>query len=415
VESRRPADHVANHLDSLVDDALALLAVDTQNPPGRTGMAVDVVESILEPLGLETERVVADPAKPNLVATLPGDTETTLGFAGHLDTVPFDPPRWRHDPLGERDGDIVYGRGATDMKGAVASMLATARAFVETGTTPPVSVRFAFVADEEVGGDAGLPSLLEAGLDLDACVVGEATGGPERPSVTVADRGAIWLTLEATGTSAHGSRPVLGDNAIDRLYAGVQTLREEFGGRTLELDPPVDAIVEESVGYYAPTMGESTARDLFTHPSINLGTIEGGSAVNVVPERARARLDVRLAPGVYTPDLIDDIRACAAGCDGVTVAEVSWSIGTYLAPDEPVVQAVVAAARRVVDGEVHRRSATGGGDAKALRNAGVPTVEFALGTDTAHADDEYTTVDLLRANAEVYARLPAAFAATLDA
>ena len=409
-----PATHAAEHAEAVVDDALDLLAVDTQNPPGRTAEAVDALEAALEDLGLDTERVVVDPAKPNLLARLPGDGDATLLLNGHLDTVPFDRATWTHDPLGERVGDRVYGRGATDMKGAVASMLAAVRAHVETGTTPPVDVLLAVVSDEEVGGDAGLPAVLDAGLDADACVIGESTCEAGRHSVTVADRGSIWLTLEATGDGAHGSRPVLGDNAIDRLYRGVETLREAFGSRALDLDADVEPILEESVAYYAPFMGAGAARDLFRYPSINLGTIEGGTTINAVPESATARVDIRLAPGVHTPAVIDDLRSCAEGCEGVTVADVSWSIGTFTPLDDPVVEATASVAEAVTGERVYRRSATGGGDVKTFRNAGIPTVEFALGTDTVHADDEYTTVDILRGNAEAYARLPAAFAAALD-
>ncbi|MDZ7702534.1 MAG: M20/M25/M40 family metallo-hydrolase [Halobacteriales archaeon] len=408
-----PTAHLHEGAECIADDLLELLAVDTQNPPGATREAIDYLAAELDALGIDTEHVTIDPAKPNLLATIPGEHDTTLLLNGHLDTVPFDREHWTHDPLGERESERIYGRGTTDMKGAVASILAAARAYAETGTTPPVTLAFAFVSDEEVGGDAGLPAVLEHGLEADACVIGESTCEAGRHSLTVADRGSIWLTLEATGAGAHGSRPVLGDNAIDRLYAGIQTLREEFGGRPLECAAPVQAIVDESVEYYGPIMGEETARTLFQHPSINLGTIEGGTAINAVPESATARLDLRLAPGVNTPDVIEEIRTCAESCEGVTVADVSWSIGTYLDLDEPVVSAVRDTAESVTGERVYRRSATGGGDAKTLRNAGIPTVEFAVGTDTVHADDEYTTVDILRANAVVYTRLPEAYAAAL--
>jgi succinyl-diaminopimelate desuccinylase len=80
--------------------------------------------------------VVGDPAKPNLLARISGDSNQALCLNGHLDTVPFDEHEWQHDPLGERVDDRLYGRGATDMKGAVASMLLAVAAFAETDTTP---------------------------------------------------------------------------------------------------------------------------------------------------------------------------------------------------------------------------------------------------------------------------------------
>lgn len=387
--------------------ALDLVGFDTQNPPGQTGAVIDWLDARFGELGLSTERHAVDPAKPNLVARLPGKTDRVLCLNGHVDTVPFDADEWTHDPLGERDGDRVYGRGATDMKGQIASMLATARAYVDTDTTPPVTLQFVLVSDEEVGGDAGLPALLEAGrLRADACVIGEPTCEAGRHSVTVADRGSIWLTLEARGEAAHGSRPVLGVNAIDRLYDAVTALRERFGSQPLSLDPAIEPVIDESVAYYEPMMGEDTARELFEYPTINLGTIEGGESINSVPGAARAEIDIRLTAGVQTPDVLSDIRDCADDCPGVTITDVSWSVGTTEAIDSPIVEAVSSAAEEASDERVYRRSATGGGDAKKLRNAGTPTVEFGFGTDTVHAIDEYTTADVLVGNALTYARLP---------
>lgn len=393
--------------DGIVERLLDLLAVDTQNPPGTTTALVDSIETEFVSLGAATERIVADPAKPNLLVTIPGDGDRTLLYNGHVDTVPYDEANWTRDPLGEREGDRIYGRGATDMKGPLAAMLTVGRAFLETETTPPVTLQFALVSDEEIAGDPGLPTLLDSGrVDADWCVIGETTCERGRHSVTVADRGSVWLTLEAEGEAAHGSRPVLGANAIDRLYRAVETIRERFGTEPLALAPAVESIVEESIAYYEPTMGEDTARALFTHPTINLGTFEGGESVNTVPTAATARVDIRLTAGVQTPDVLERIRACAADCEGIHIADVSWSVGTYEPLDSPLVSAVSETASEVTGDRIYRRSATGGGDAKKLRNAGIPTVEFGLGTDTVHATDEYTTVDALVGNAQVYARLP---------
>ncbi|WP_423751805.1 M20 family metallopeptidase [Salinirarus marinus] len=404
------SEYIRAHREELVTVSTDLLAVDTSNPPGDTREIVSEIEQFLDPLPVDVEQFAVDPAKPNLIVRIPGESDRTLLYNGHLDTVPFDAEAWTHDPLGERVDERVYGRGATDMKGAMASMLFTIQAFAATDTEPSVDLLFAFVSDEEVGGDAGLPALLENGeLKADACVIGEPTCEERRHSVTVADRGSIWLTLEASGEGAHGSRPVLGVNAIDRLYDAVETLRDRFGSSRLEIDPDVEPIIEESVEYYGPSMGEDVARELFQYPSINLGVIEGGDTINSVPQSARAEIDVRLAAGVRTPHVLAGIRDCVADCEGITIADVSWSIGTAEAPDSPLVEAVASTAATVTGERIFRRSATGGGDAKTLRNAGIPTVEFALGTDTVHAPNEYVPVDVLVDNAVVYAQLPAAW------
>jgi len=409
-ERPEPADRI--DADAVVDLAMDLLAIDTANPPGETVEIVDFVESRLAAFPVETERIVADPAKPNLLVTLPGRGDRTLLYNGHFDTVPYDAEAWTYDPLGERVDGRVYGRGATDMKGPLAGMIATIEAWAVADKQPPVNLRFAFVSDEEVGGEAGLSTLVKRGtLAADGCVIGEPTCETARHSVTVADRGSIWLTLSATGKAAHGSRPPLGENAIDRLYGAITTFRDRFGDRRMTLDQSIDPILEETVEYYAPSMGEAVARELFETPSINLGTIKGGEAINTVPQHAEAEIDVRVTAGVHTPDLLEDVRACIAGCEGVTITDVAWSVGTAEPIDSPLVEAVAGAAEDVIRERVYRRSATGGGDAKTLRNAGIPTVEFALGTDTVHAVDEYLTVGALVDNARIYTSLPNRFAA----
>ncbi len=400
-------ESLASNRSELFEFTEHLVGVDTQNPPGGTVELVEWLESRLEPTTLDLERVTVDPEKPNLLATLPGESDRTLCFNGHLDTVRYDESDWTYDPLGELVDDRLYGRGTTDMKGAVAAMLQVALAYDRTDTTPPLDLQFAFVSDEETGGDAGLATVMETStFDPDACVVGETTSRAGRYSISVADRGNIWLTIEASGTAAHGSRPMIGDNAIDRLTDAVERLRTDFGERELPIDTAMDDIIEESVGFYEPEAGGEATRWLYRYPTINLGIVEGGTAINTVPASACARVDIRLTAGVDTRDPLASIRRCLGGMEHIEIADVSWTRGTYEPLDSPLVEASKRAADCVVDDPVFRRSATGGGDAKVLRHDGVPTVEFGFGTQTAHGTDEYTTTEALVRNVTAYAVLP---------
>lgn len=400
-------EFLETHRDAVFELAQTLIGIDTQNPPGATTDAADWVEQQLASWGLSIDRVTIDPRKPNLLTTIPGDADRTLCFNGHLDTVPFDRREWTRDPLGESVDDRLYGRGATDMKGAIAGMLFVARAYGETGVQPPVDLQFAFVSDEETGGDAGLAAVLDVSqFSPDGCIIGETTSRTGRCSVTVADRGSIWLTLEAEGTAAHGSRPMLGKNAIDRLYEAVESLRTRLANCPLSIDSEMQKIVEESVGYYAPEAGTEATETLFAYPSVNLGVLEGGDAVNTVPASARAEIDIRVTASVETRQVLEAIRECVDDCAGVEITDVSWSRGSYEPPDSPLASSVAAAAERVTADRVFRRSATGGGDAKKLRQAGIPTVEFGFGTQTAHGVDEYITHAALADTAEVYLSVP---------
>ena len=412
--------YLSNSREELFDLLESLVRFDTQNPPGCTAESVAWLESTLDQPGIEVERFAVDPEKPNLLATIKGSEDWTLCFNGHVDTVPFNARDWSHDPLYERvsatdanpdtegdGGDLFYGRGTTDMKGPVAAMVQIAVAYATTGTKPPVNLLFAFVSDEETGGDAGLTTLLEtSAFDPDACVVGETTARNGRYSVSVADRGNIWLTLEASGTAAHGSRPMIGVNAIDRLYEAIEQLRRGFGRQELPIDASMDEIIEESVGFYEPEAGAEATRNLYRYPTINLGTIEGGTAINTVPASACASVDIRLTAGVDTSEALKRIRSCLAGMDGIEITDISWTRGSYEPLGSPIVEASAQAAEYVVDERVYRRSATGGGDAKVLRHEGIPTVEFGFGTQTAHGTDEYTTTKALVRNATSYGILP---------
>lgn len=400
-------EYLTTHRSELAEFAETLVGFDTQNPPGRTVAVVDWLETTLADTSVAVDRIEVDPEKPNLLASLPGASDRTLCFNGHLDTVPFDGSDWSYAPLGARVEDRIYGRGATDMKGAVAAMLQVALAYDRTDTEPPVTLQLALVSDEEVGGDAGLTTLLETtSFDPDACVVGETTSRAGRYSVSVADRGNIWLRIEAAGTAAHGSRPMIGTNAIDRLSEAIDRLRIEFGQRELDIAPAMTDIIEESVGFYEPEAGAEPARSLYRYPTINLGILEGGTAINTVPASACARVDIRLTAGVDTGDALRSIRDCLAGMDGIEITDTSWTRGTYEPVDSPIVAASARAAEQVVEDRVYRRSATGGGDAKVLRHNDIPTVEFGFGTQTAHGTDEYTTIEALSRNATAYAILP---------
>lgn len=414
-ELDRVTGHIGANLDELIENAVTLLGFDTQNPPGETRAAIDWIEEIVRGPGVELERHAIDPDKPNLIARIPGQDDEWIGINGHVDTVRFDDREWTRDPLGERDQDVIFGRGATDMKGAVAAMMSVVRAFAETGVTPPVGVTFAFVSDEETGSEAGTKSLIESGqFEPDACVVTETTSRAGMYSVSVADRGRVWITLDATGRAAHGSRPMLGENAIDRLYTCVESVRDTLDDHRLELRPAMEPIVEETIGFYGPEAGADDVHRFFRYPTVNLGVLEGGTGINSVPSRAHARIDVRITAGADLDEVVNTIRESIADEDNVRITALTRAEGTWVARDSPIATAACRAGEAVVDERVYRRSATGGSDATLLRRKGIPAVEFGFGTKSAHATDEYTTADDLRRNALAFCRLPYAYKSAAD-
>ena len=160
------------------------------------------------------------------------------------------------------------------------------------------------------------------------------------------------------------------------------------------------------MAYYAPTIGEQAAWDLFESPTINLGTFSGGTAINSVPVSPTAQLNIRLTASAAVEQIVQRLRRYITDTDSVEVTSLEWSEGTYERPDGPLVTAIQRAGEEVLNERMFARSATGGGDAKSLRNQGIPTVEFALGTQTAHAVDERTTVTALSQTAKIYGTIP---------
>jgi succinyl-diaminopimelate desuccinylase len=239
----------------LIDLAAALVQIDTAG--GHEDDALELLIPLLEAAGLEVRLLPWQPGRSNLVATWQGGSDLVL--CGHLDTVPHPSGQTGAPPLGQIKDGRLYGRGAADMKGAVAAMVSAACAAAQGGA-PPFTL--ALTSAEETGCE-GAKALAGTGtLPADPIlIVGEATAN----RVTLGHKGATWLRVNATGQAAHASAPELGRNAINLLMRGIGTLEEVPASNHLQL-------------------GRST---------FSVGTIAGGRQVNLVPDQATMDVDIR--------------------------------------------------------------------------------------------------------------------------
>jgi succinyl-diaminopimelate desuccinylase len=345
---------------SALDLALELVAVDTVNPPGNETPAADLIAARLETAGLTVERHEHAPGRPNLIARLPGrDGERpALCMTGHLDTVPLGGAPWSREPLGElRDGRL-YGRGASDMKGGVAAIVVAAERVAALGPGE-AGLELVFTAAEETGCEgsrwlAGAGVLGRAG----AVLVAEPTGGVP----LLAHKGVLFARASTEGVSAHGSAPHLGRNAIYPLARAVVALSE------LDFGVP--------------------AHPLLGAPTLNVGTIAGGSGINLVPDRGEAQIDVRTVPGLTGAMVLERLRA-AAGPE-VTIEPWIDLAPVVTDPDDPWLRTVFAV-RPAEPGAVSYFT-----DAAALTPAygNPPTVIWGPGeADQAHQTDEWASAD----------------------
>jgi succinyl-diaminopimelate desuccinylase len=265
-----------------------LVRTETINPPGNEARAADLLAARLEAAGLDvTAHELGGPERTSLVARWRGGGDApALCLTGHLDTVPLGGSDWARDPLGgEIDGDRLYGRGASDMKGGVAAIVVAAERVAALGRGR-AGLELVLCAGEETGCDGALALARADGAlgRAGALLVAE----PTTNHPCVAHKGVVWLDALAEGRTAHGSMPHLGDNAIHKLARAIVAL-EDFA---FDAEPH-------------PLLGA---------PTLNVGTVSGGINVNSVPDRARAGLDVRIVPGLDADTVAAQLRA-AAGDD----------------------------------------------------------------------------------------------------
>jgi acetylornithine deacetylase/succinyl-diaminopimelate desuccinylase-like protein len=328
---------------AVVELLAALLRFDTTNPPGAEAEAVAFLADTLRQAGVEPEVLSPVPGRANLVARLAGNdgAEAPLLLNGHVDVVAAEAGRWRHPPFaGEVHDGELWGRGAVDMKSMVAMSVATVGLLTRLGVPLRRDLKLAVVADEEAGCQAGSawlvdhhPDKVRAGHALGE--VGGATfylGGRPFYPIQVAEKGIAWLRASATGATGHGSIP-REDNAVVRLseflarvgrrrlplHASPEVRRflealAELQGRAgraalpLLLHPRWSSLVLRR-GVRDPGMARLLSAVLRNTASPTV--VHAGAKVNVIPGRADAELDGRIAVGSSEAELLAELRSLA--------------------------------------------------------------------------------------------------------
>ena len=328
---------------AVVELLRALLRFDTTNPPGNEAECVEFLADTLREAGVEPEVLSAAPGRANLVTRLPGGDggAAPLLLNGHVDVVAAEAGRWRHPPFaGEVHDGVIWGRGAVDMKQMVAMSVATVGLLARLGVPLRRELKLAAVADEEAGCAFGSqwlvdhhPDKVRAGHALGE--VGGATfhlGGRPFYPIQVAEKGIAWLRASATGATGHGSIPH-DDNAVVRL----SEFLARVGRRRLALraSPEARRFLEALAGLQGragraalplllrPRWSNLVLRRGVRDPGLarllsavlrntaSPTVVHAGSKVNVIPGRAEAELDGRIAVGSSEAELLGELRALA--------------------------------------------------------------------------------------------------------
>jgi succinyl-diaminopimelate desuccinylase len=343
--------------DELVALATRLIGYDTCEPEAISE-AFGFIQGWLEEREIET---VADEVRgiPVLRAEVGPEDAPTVVLHGHVDVVPglegqFDP---------RVEGDRLYGRGAYDMKGALAAMLLTAASMRDQDR---VRVRVGIVGDEESEEEKerGSDHLVDSGFVGDFAITGE----PTDLQIGVEAKGVLALRLEVAGVAAHGATPWLGDNAVLKAHDVFRSI--------------------ESL----PFARQSS--ELFDRPSINLGRIVGGDALNKVPDRCAIDVDIRYLPEQDPATVLEQVRT-------IPDAEVEALFSRPPAVVDrnlPFVLALRDAAREHHhEGEPMSVGRDGASDAVSFLRVGVPAVEFGPVGAGHHGPEEWVSISSLDA------------------
>ncbi len=370
-------------LDPL-DLAKRLIAAPSVTP--ATGAVFDALEAILVPLGFAVNRFMRgegpegseEAPVENLFAIRQGPEGTRhFAFAGHLDVVPPG-EGWASDPFEPQErGELLHGRGAVDMKGAIAAMVAAvAEVPVEAGT-----ISFIITGDEEGPALHGTRALIDfmesAGHQPDLCLVGEPTSVNRLGDmVKIGRRGSVNIFITVEGTQGHVAYPHLADNPLPRLVA----ILAELDALTLDT----------GTKWFQPSNLEITE---ITAPN---------RAHNVIPAKGEARISIRFNDLHTGKSLSDRVCAIAEKHGGKARPVIS---GEPFLTEPGAFSRLVSAAVEAETGITPELSTTGGtSDARFLR-AVCPVIEFGLCNATMHKRDEAVAIPDLAALARIYARI----------
>ena len=318
-----------------------LLRIDTTNPPGNERAAADYLARVLDREGIPYRIVESEPTRASLVARLAGSgKKAPLMLNGHLDVVPVERERWRHDPFGAEEHEgCIWGRGAVDMKNMVAMSLMTLVLLKRAGVALERDLIFAAVADEEAGSRHGAQFLVEQHPDLVRAEyvlneIGAYTlylGDGVFYPIQVAEKGICWFELTAQGTAGHGSMP-RPDNAVVRIARAVEalgTVRLPF-----HAVPVVEDVLARAGRRRRPrSLGRSSRRsrsralagvlvklarmqdpeqaialEALLRNTASPTVLSGGHKVNVIPSSASVLVDGRMLPGQTVDAFLAEVQ-----------------------------------------------------------------------------------------------------------
>ncbi|MDP2333621.1 MAG: succinyl-diaminopimelate desuccinylase [Reyranella sp.] len=387
-------DALAPHVTDVIELTRALVRCESVTP--REAGALELLERTLTPLGFRCERMDFSQAGTDDVANLYariGQPKDANGrhfcFAGHSDVVPVgDLSSWTIGPFAAELSDgYIFGRGAADMKGAIAAFTEAVSRFVaKRGHDFGGAISLLITGDEEgpaVNGTVKmLKRLADRGEKIDACVVGEPTSSKRfGDMMKIGRRGSMTVDMTVRGVQGHVAYPERLDNPLHRLSAIIEALVRE----------PIDG----GSKHFQPTSLQFTTIDV------------GNKATNIAPGTVHARFNTRFNDLwisktllAHLQERIDRVNAKLGG-NGIVEYKIEVSGESFYTPPGPLSDLVAGAIRDVAGVEAELSTTGGTSDARFIR-AHCPVLEFGLVGESMHKVDEKSAVADLRMLANVY-------------
>jgi succinyl-diaminopimelate desuccinylase len=360
-----------------------LVRINSINPPGDELSIARYCTDFLSQLGFEIKFLQHSEKRASVLARLRGFGQGPgVMVCGHLDTVPIGAITWQHEPLGGEviDGKI-WGRGASDMKGGIAGILASVHDLVKSNFAPRGDLWVGLTAGEETDFLGALEIAKHRDvLPLQVLLIPE----PSSNEIFLAQKGALWLEIEMEGKTAHGSMPDLGVNTVESM--------SQFIYRLKSLD------------------FSFTPHPLLDKCTAAVTTIHGGEKINVIPDECHVTIDIRTMPGQNHKEILDkiqnllqDIEESAPGLKSkMRILKDYAAVETD--QKNPIVNPIRSAASLVLGEEVPIKGVRFFTDSAVLTPAwDVPMVLCGPGhAELAHQPDEYIEISLLKQAVEIY-------------
>lgn len=391
---------------TLLDICSTLIKTPSENPGGNVEDIVKVICGYFDDSHIDYEIVRPKEQCPNIIVTMGNDHGKTLLLNGHCDVVPVgDLSGWDFPPFsGEIKDGVMLGRGTSDMKAGLGGLIFAMKTIKDNNLKIKGKIVLHVVPDEETGGDNGTKWLYKNGYfkNGDACIIAEPTS---YNNCEVGQKGSLWLHITSKGKPAHGSvGNYKGENAITKLMKLLMTLEEL---RTIEgkYDEKQLPVLCNSKRVAKEALKAEGIENVIDHLTVNIGTINGGTKTNMVPDYCEATVDMRVPIGVTLREVLDKFEAIIERLKltGIDYTYTWNSEANYTDVDTDLVRSVVSNAETVWNRTVVPAYQWASSDARYYRMEGMPTIQYGpANTEGIHSYNENVDVEDIINSSKVY-------------